>query len=276
MHSGKPVKSLLGECQPGVCSAWASALQGHGCPAALWPVPGHQTRGRKQHTGASGCGQQRDGLAEPLGAYPLTQGPQHPPASADEDPTCTTRGGGAPRPREPLRTGHHSATSLGPLLRAPCQCRARGCTEHGPCPQGTARLQGCRQWGEHCPQQPAVVGVGDSQPPKHRGPARHRLCSERALSLGLSGGHQAVDRVGGAHWARGGGGGAAADRGLKSSSCLGSQAPVPSVAWHTAHTSMGKTGHSWMAGAGLTSAALGGSHGRRASAESSLTTRPES
>ena len=58
MHSGKPMKSLLGECQPGVCSAWASALQGHGCPAALWPVPGHQTRERKQHIRTLGCGQQ--------------------------------------------------------------------------------------------------------------------------------------------------------------------------------------------------------------------------
>lgn len=131
-----------------------------------------------------------------------------------------------PRPREPLRTGHRSATSLGPLPRAPCQRRARGCAEHGPCPRGTARLQGRRPRGEHCLRQPAVVGVGDSQPPEHRGPARHRLCSERALSPGLRG-HQAVDRVGGAHWARGGGGGAAADRGPRSSSCLGSKSLCP-------------------------------------------------
>ena len=46
-----------------------------------------------------------------------------------------------------------------------------------------------------------------------------------------------------ARWARGRGEGeAGADKGLRSSSCLGSQLPMPSVAWHSAHTSMGRMG----------------------------------
>ena len=163
MHSGKPMKSLLGECQPGVCSAWASALQGHGCPAALWPVPGHQTRERKQHIRTLGCGQQCNGLAEPLRAYPSTQGPQRRLASADQDPTGTTRGCGVPGPRQPPRTEHLSNLPRF-LATDPCQNRAWGCAEHGCCPRGTPKLQGRRQRGEHCPWQPAVAGVEDSQP----------------------------------------------------------------------------------------------------------------
>ena len=48
----------------------------------------------------------------------------------------------------------------------------------------------------------------------------------------------------------GGEGGAGADRGLRSSSCLGSQLPVPSVAWHSAHTSMGRKGLGILGGQG--------------------------
>lgn len=125
MPSGKPMKSLLGECQPDVCSAWASALQGHGCPAVLWPVPGHQTRERKQPVRTSGCGQQCDGLAEPLGAYPSTQGPQCPLASTNQDPSGTTEHVESPGPGS-----RHPPTSLGPLPQAPVSAGHAGSGEN--------------------------------------------------------------------------------------------------------------------------------------------------
>lgn len=155
MHSGKPVKSLLGECQPGVCSAWASALQGHGCPAALWPVPGHQTRGRKQHTGASGStlglrGAVNSAMASQSLWVPTPRPRDHSihqqvlmrtlPAQPEEverlGPGSRCEQGITLRPPSvlcygpPVSAGHGDARNTVPAHRAPPGCRDAGSGEN--------------------------------------------------------------------------------------------------------------------------------------------------
>lgn len=218
MQSGKPMKSMLGECH--WIAHWCGpSAQGHGCPAVLWPVPGHQTRERKQPVRDFGVNSATSGRAS--GCLPL-----HPRTTAGPLASVLTRTLVA-QPEDVERPG----------LREPPPPPPR------PLPQAPGQRRAAGSGGEHC-SVASSAGV-ETQPQAQRAGLGRRRCSVRALSPGLRG-HQAVDRVGG-HAGPGGGGESRSDRAWRSSSCLGSQLPVPSAAWHSAHTSMGRTGQEFLA-----------------------------